>query len=207
MYTSNIAQAERSTSLCSEQESLEVPLHEAPGWAGPFRAIACGNALQGDWGVALYALEALRQEGLGQEASFEYIASEYHYLLYALHEAKVAVVALPACVSGHVGMIRAWSWTRLAEYVKGGGSSWELRALAQAAASVELAYSLPPELLFLIIETQANDAVGLSPQGRSLARKTVRLILDYLARHGLAAARRKRNEHKLYRVPWLQIAF
>jgi hypothetical protein len=210
MYTTNIAQSRCQTTPVPErleQKRAESLPQGEPGQDEPFRAIACGNAFQGDWGVAFYALEALRQEELGQNTGIEYIASEYHYLLYALYQARVAVVALPACVTGHAGMIRAWNWTKLAEYVRQGGQSWELRALARAVACVELADALPPELLFLIIETRPSDAVGLTAQGRALARKTVRRVLEFLARHGLETARRARNAQRLYQIPWLQTSF
>jgi Ni,Fe-hydrogenase maturation factor len=168
--------------------------------------VGLGNLIMGESSAGFLAIEGLAQESLGEIVSTHYLAGAYHSLPFYLHGMQAAVIILSACLTGKVGRVHRLSHWQLRKHVANNPEApQELKTTVVNLQWAKLAYGLPKDIQFFIIDTDLDQDEYTSSAFRQGVRKTIQFTLDFLRKHGCAPPRQPVT--RIYRVSTLNMSF
>ncbi len=193
---------------CSPETTTSPPLTETPGRR--HAVVGFGNLFRGDHGLGLYALEALEQVGFGPDVRLDYIAGDYRNLMPCLYSAHAAVILQADVVTGRPGDVHDLDLDRFRTLAALDHRIPSRRvALAEMLGTIETAHRLPPQLRIILVDpdpTRNDQGACLSPAARRGVRRAVELTACFLEQNH-AVCRHGRIADRVYRIPWLNMAF
>jgi len=143
--------------------------------------IGLGNVLKGDFGVGCYILEALGRGSLGDGVELAYLGDDPRCAAGLVYGMDFVIVVSAFSLGGPVGKVYIWPYRVFKQHL-----SWivakhrVIRWLVQTLATAELARGFPTEILFIWIEPQVIEGVGLCPEVRKAMWKVVGIIKEKL---------------------------
>lgn len=143
--------------------------------------IGLGDILSGDMGAGCCVLEMLAQEIPEGALELHYLARDAHYTGAYIFGMPYAVIVQALPWGGPPGRIYQWdleTFRRCAALFA--GTSESLTRLAVSLGRTELSGRMPSDILFVWIEPERTDGVGLSVSSRRAARQSVQVIKTWL---------------------------
>jgi len=142
--------------------------------------IGLGDILSGDMGAGFSVLEMLAQEIPEGALELHYLARDAQYTRAYILGMPYAVIVQALSWGGPPGRIYRWdleAFRRCAALFAGECDS--LARLAGSLGRAELSGRMPSDILFVWIEPERTDGVGLSSTARRAARRSVQVIKSW----------------------------
>lgn len=190
---------------CPDRPPMTAPATTARRPRGV--ALGFGDIFAGDDGVGLYMVEALTQDVQDEDVVIRYMAGDCRALPFALHGADAAVLILGHAARGRSGAFATMdlpAFRTLAALDDRPGS--RARDVAKALAWLEVVGGVPAQLLFVVFDLGPGMGLAFSEPLRQGARAAMAPIRNFFAAAGVAGPAEP-TVSRLYRVPWLGVAF
>jgi hydrogenase maturation protease len=153
---------------------------------GSASIIGFGNILGGDFGAGCYIIDALCQEGLGEDIELAYLGEDARYSAAFVVGKRFTVVVQAVVLGRTPGTVCCWDLAgfhqNLSWFSELADCPWQLARSLQWARWLGC---YPKDVLFVWIEPRLTDGLGISEEVRRAVRKVIRLIKAALFERGL----------------------
>lgn len=194
------------------EEALKPPINTMVGVEQPSMAgegmkhaviVGFGDVLQGDLGAGCYVLDALAQTLLDSPVELVYLANGYICATTAVFQKDLWIFVEALDLGCTPGTVQCWSLDAFLQNLSClAACHGSLHLLADALARAELAGGRPQKMVFVWLQPEQTQEIGLSKAARKGLRKVIAVVQEELHAAGLLPVEAVRQA-RLYRMDLL----